>query len=325
MSVKGRSPIGLLRIWKEGEGVHKVSLFALIAHVIRRAIENVRRARITTSLTVVTIAVALSVLSSFALIISNCSVTVQRESEEMMVMVFLRDSATQSDVDGIKSQLATVTQGLKVTYTDKSGALESFRSMLGDDSVMLEGIESQNPLPASLNITIDDPQRADQLFGDISDALASSVFVENIRYSRSGVQQLKKLLKVIEVGGAIGMAFLLVITGFIIANTIKLALFNHRMEIEIMELVGARRGSIYAPYLLEGLVQGVAGAAIGVAFVFSVFLLVTEATAKSDLLQMVFPSFQFLSTEILVAIVAAGAMVGMGGSFLAVRGFLSER
>lgn len=316
--------VGLLRIWREGEGVHKVSLLSLIAHVIRRAGENLRRARLTTSLTVVTIAVSLSVLSFFALVISNFSVSVQRESEEMMVMVFLRDSATKSDVEGIQSALSTITKGLKVTYTDKNGALESFRAMLGDDAVMLEGIESQNPLPASLNITIDNPERADQLFADVSDKLAASAVVENIRYSRSGVQQLKKLLTIVEVGGAVGMAFLLIITGFIIANTIKLALFNHRMEIEIMELVGARRGSIYAPYVLEGFAQGVVGAAIGIAFIFSLFLVITEATSQSELLQMVFPSFHFLSLQVLSSIVAAGALVGMGGSFLAVRGFLSE-
>lgn len=324
MMDQDKGTVGLLRIWREGEGVHKVSLLSLIAHVIRRAGENLRRARLTTSLTVVTIAVSLSVLSFFALVISNFSVSVQRESEEMMVMVFLRDSATKSDVEGIQSALSTITKGLKVTYTDKNGALESFRAMLGDDAVMLEGIESQNPLPASLNITIDNPERADQLFADVSDKLAASAVVENIRYSRSGVQQLKKLLTIVEVGGAVGMAFLLIITGFIIANTIKLALFNHRMEIEIMELVGARRGSIYAPYVLEGFAQGVVGAAIGIAFIFSLFLVITEATSQSELLQMVFPSFHFLSLQVLSSIVAAGALVGMGGSFLAVRGFLSE-
>lgn len=322
---KEHSPIGLQRIWQEGQGVEKVSLVAMIGHVARRAWENLRRSRLTSSLTVVTIAVALSVLSFFALIVRNCADTVQRETGEMMVMVFLRDASTPSEVDQVKSDISDVTKGLQVTYMDKAAALESFRGMLGDDAAMLEGIDSQNPLPASLNIVIDNPERADKLFHDISEKLQASAAIDSIRYSRSGVQQLKKLLKVVEVGGSIGMVFLLVITGFIIANTIKLALYNHRMEIEIMELVGARRGAIYAPYLLEGLGQGLAGASVGVAFVFSVFLLINNAMAKSEFLQMVFPTFQFLSTNSLLLIVAAGALVGMGGSFLAVRRFLAEQ
>ena len=325
MMAKQPTPIGLQKIWKEGEGVDRVSLVAVIGHVGRRAVENLRRARITSSLTVITIAVALSVLSFFALIVGNCAVSVQKESGDMMVMIFLRDSATPIDVEDMKKELGDLTKGLTVSYMDKAAALSSFRSMLGEDAMMLEGIEVQNPLPASLNITISNPAQADKLFSDISEKLAASTFIDSIRYSRSGVQQLKKLLRIVEVGGMVGMAFLLVITGFIIANTIKLALYNHRMEIEIMELVGARRSSIYAPYMLEGFGQGVMGAVVGIGFVFSAYLLISNAMTKSELLQMMFPSFHFLSLSVLGGIVIAGAMVGMGGSFLAVRRFLAEQ
>lgn len=320
-----KTPIGLERIWSEGQGVAKISFGALLAHVIRRAVENFRRSRITTTLTVVTIAVSLSVLSLFALILSNCATNVQRGSGDILVMVFLRDSVTSIDLEDIKKGLSDLTKGLEISYTDKSAALAQFRATLGEDASMLEGIDQQNPLPASLNIKIPDPERADRLFNEISDRLASSTLIDGIRYSRSGAMQLKRVLRFVEVGGSIGMIFLLVITGFIIANTIKLALYNHRMEIEIMELVGARRGSIYAPYMLEGLGQGLLGAGIGIGFIFSVYLLVANALAQSEALQVVFPSFQFLRIELVIGIALAGAVVGMGGSFLAVRRYLMEQ
>jgi cell division transport system permease protein len=285
--------------------VERVSFFALTGHVFRRSWENLCRSTVTWSLTVITIAVALSVLSLFALVVRNCALSVERETGDMMVMIFLRDSATRMDADALKNEIADLTTGLDVSYMDKGQALESFRKMLGDDAVMLQGLDAQNPLPASVNITLDNPTRADKLFEVVSDRLASSAVIESIRYSRSGVQQLKRILRMVEVGGGIGMIFLLVITGFIIANTIKLALYNHRMEIEIMELVGSRRGSIYAPYVLEGLGQGIVGAAVGIAMLFS--------------------SFQFLPFTALLYIVVAGAVVGMSGSFLAVRKFLSEQ
>jgi len=325
MSSKDRAPIGLEMMRKEGQGVERVSLAGMIGHVIRRAFENLRRSRITTSLTVVTIAVALSVLSFFALVVTNSAVTVQRESGDMMVMIFLRDTVTPIDVNDIKKGISDLTQGLEVAYTDKAAALSSFRAMLGEDSAMLDGIDGQNPLPASINVTIASPEQADKLFSEISERLASSALIDSIRYSRSGVLQLKRLLKIVEVAGSVGMVFLLVITGFIIANTIKLALYNHRMEIEIMELVGAKRSSIYAPYMLEGLGQGIVGAFLGIGFIFSVYLLLCNALAKSEVLQAVFPTFQFLSVAVLGLIVVAGAVVGMGGSFLAVRRFLKEQ
>ena len=325
MTRADRAPIGLATIWKEGQGVDRVSFFALTEHVIRRSWENLRRSTVTWSLTVITIAVALSVLSLFALIVKNCALSVERETGDMMVMIFLRDSATLTDAEVLKNEIADLTSGLTVSYMDKGQALESFRKMLGDDAVMLQGLDAQNPLPASVNVTLDNPPRADKLFEEVSERLASSSSIESIRYSRSGVRQLKRILRMVEVGGGIGMIFLLVITGFIIANTIKLALYNHRMEIEIMELVGSRRGAIYAPYMLEGLGQGIVGAAVGIGIVFLVFLLINSTMAKSEFLQMLFSSFQFLPVSVLLYILVAGAGVGMSGSFLAVRRFLAEQ
>jgi cell division transport system permease protein len=95
------------------------------------------------------------------------------------------------------------------------------------------------------------------------------------------------------------------------------------MEVEIMQLVGARRGAIYAPYVLEGLLQGIIGAVFGLLLVFSVFLFVRDALLRTDLLQFLFPQFQFLSLWAIAWILVAGGMVGMTGSFLAVRRFLA--
>jgi cell division transport system permease protein len=132
------------------------------------------------------------------------------------------------------------------------------------------------------------------------------------------------MLRIVEVVGVVGIVFLFVIAGFIIANTIKLALYNHRMEIEIMQLVGARRGSIYAPYLLEGLVQGVLGASIGTLGVFIVYLVLRSVLSKAEVLSMLVPSFTFIPLTQIAVVVLAGAIVGVGGSYLAVRRYLSE-
>ena len=164
MTPKERASIGLQKIWTEGQGVEKVSVFAVVGHVTRRALENLRRARITSSLTVVTIAVALSVLSFFALLVENCAVSVQRESGDMMVMIFLRDSVTPIEVEDIRKELSDRTKGATVSYMDKAAALSSFRTMLGDDASMLEGIDSENPLPASINIKITDPFTIGNIF-----------------------------------------------------------------------------------------------------------------------------------------------------------------
>jgi cell division transport system permease protein len=286
--------------------------------------ENVRRSPITHILTIVTIAVAIFLLGIFSLFISNSSRAVSRESGEMVVMLFLRDSASQIDVDAMSNQLRQIAPGLSITYTNKTQALRSFRDALADDAKILDGLDADNPLPASINVELRSANEAERIYEQVSGAMGAHPKVESIRYSRGGVTQIKRMLRVVELVGVVGIVFLFVIAGFIIANTIKLALYNHRMEIEIMQLVGARRGSIYAPYLRVGLVQGVLGASIGTLGVFVIYLACKSVLMKAEVLSMLLPSFSFIPLIQIAVVIVAGALVGVGGSFLAVRRYLSE-
>jgi cell division transport system permease protein len=319
-----RAAIGITAIWGQSEGINRVSLWAVTAHCVRQAIENVRRSPITHILTTVTISVAIFLLGIFSLFIANSSRAVSKESGEMVVMLFLRDSSSQGDVDAISNQLRQIAPGLAVTYTDKTHALRSFREALADDAKILDGLDADNPLPASLNVQLRSPEEAERTYEKISASMGAHPKVESIRYSRGGVQQIKKMLHVVQIVGLVGIIFLFVIAGFISANTIKLALYNHRMEIEIMQLVGARRGSIYAPYLLEGLVQGVLGSLVGTFGVFVVYLVCKSLLSKAEVLSMLAPAFSFIPITQIAVVVVAGAIVGVGGSFLAVRRYLSE-
>ncbi len=240
-----------------------------------------------------------------------------------MINVFLKDAVDAEEVQMITKQLAPVLGDLPVVYTDKLKALESFKAMLGEDAAILEGLDAENPLPPSLDIKLAKPEEAERLYQALSEKLSGDGRIESIRYSRGVIQQLRRILRIVELAGLIGVVFILGITGFIIANTIKLALYTHRLEVEIMQLVGARRGAIYAPYVLEGLLQGLAAAVIGLLLVLSVFLFVRDALSRTDLLQFLFPQFQFLSAGACAWIVVAGGLVGMVGSFLAVRRFLA--
>jgi cell division transport system permease protein len=319
-----RAPIGITAIWSEGQSLDKVSLVALASHCITQAYQNIRRSSVTHILTVITIAVAIFLLGIFSLFVHNSSLAVAREGGDMVVMVFLKDTASQGEIDTLAGQLRQSAPGLSVSFTDKTQALVSFRKMLGDDARMLEGLDAENPLPASLNVQLKSAEEAERLFGVISEKFGGHPKVESVRYSRSGVTQIRKMIRVIEVVGMVGMVFLFLIAGFIIANTIKLALYNHRIEIEIMQLVGARRGSIYAPYMLEGLAQGLFGAGVGLIGVLGVFLVCRSFLQDASVLQLILPSFTFIPLLHIVGVLIAGAVVGVTGSFLAVRRFLQD-
>lgn len=326
MTVRGQenSPIGIATIWNEAVGIERVSLVAVVTHCVRQAYENVRRSGVTSLLTVVTIAVAIFLLGIFLLGSHNSSLAVSNERGEMVVMVFLKDSASTVDIQAISRQLQEMAPGRTVTFTDKGQALQSFRVALGQDATMLDGLDADNPLPASLQVQLSSADEAERVYGLAEARYAGSAKVESVRYSRGGVEQIKRMLRVVELVGVVGIVFLLVIAGFIIANTIKLALYNHRTEVEIMRLVGAKRAAICAPYLLEGFVQGVIGAALGLLGVFGVYAVTHTFLHKSEILQALFSTVVFIPLGYILAILLAGAIVGIVGSFLAVRRFLAE-
>ena len=321
--------IGLTKIWAEGQGVDRTSSRALVAHIVRRAWENVRRSPVTASLTVITISIALFLLGLFMLLVQNTGSAVSDHAANVSVSIFLTDELGSSQLSVVKGeveQILAAQQVAKVAVVakTKADALSTFREMLGDEKDLLGGIDGDNPLPASVEIELSDPDKAESLHKILTSALSNDPRIESIRYSRGAVQQLRRVVRVVELGGGLGVAFLLVITGFIIANTIKLALYSHRIEVEIMQLVGATRSAIFAPYILEGGAQGIIGSMVSLFGVFLVYLFVGDSMSSAELLQFLFPSFSFLGIGYIVALLCTGAGVGMVGSFFAVRRFISE-
>jgi cell division transport system permease protein len=322
--IESNPSIGLSSIWSEGQGVERVSLPGVVTHCVRQAVENVRRSALTSLLTLITIAVAIFLLGIFLLGVYNASRAVARERGDVAVMVFLKDGLGPLEVQSLSKQVQEAAPGRATSFVDKGAALQYFRDALGEDAKMLDGLDADNPLPASIQVQLRSVDEAEQVYQSVLAKIGSSPKVEGVRYSRGSVQQMKKMLRLVEVVGAVGIVFLFVIAGFIIANTIKLALYNHRIEVEIMQLVGARRLAICMPYLLEGVVQGVLGAAVGLLGVLLVFIAASSFVRNSEVLQVAFPEFAFIPAAYSLAIMGCGAFVGVVGSFLAVRRFLSE-
>ena len=321
--------IGLTKIWAEGQGVDRTSSRALLVHIVRRAWENVCRSPVTASLTVVTISIALFLLGLFMLLVQNTGAAVTDHAAHVSVSIFLTDDMGAPQLGAVKSEVEQIlsTQSFSksvISTKTKGDALALFRGMLGEEKDLLEGLEGDNPLPASVEIQLSDPSQAEGLQKVLIGALGADPRIDSIRYSRGAVQQLKRVVRVVELGGGLGVAFLLVITGFIIANTIKLALYSHRIEVEIMQLVGATRSAIFAPYILEGGAQGMLGSLVSLVGVFLVFLFIGDSMSGAELLQFLFPSFSFLSTGYILGLLCTGAGVGMIGSFFAVRRFIAE-
>jgi cell division transport system permease protein len=265
------------------------------------------------------------VLSVFAVILllrDNVQNAVIHSRGKLALQVFLQDNASAEEVQKLKVSLSSVPGVDSVTYTSKNEALARFKVMLKEDSGVVEGMEKSNPLPASLDLEIRSREKSDPTIRAIEERTKGDPIVESLFVDRGLIEELEGTLGVLRLMafGIIGVFFLIGVA--IIYNTIRLALFAHRSEIEIMELLGATPNVIRAPYLIEGCIHGVIGSFVSVVLLALVYWIAESAHAQSDVARFFMPELVFLSSFTLLALVVSGLLIGLVGSFVAVERFL---
>jgi cell division transport system permease protein len=294
----------------------------MIAHVAfrlsRRAAVNLWRARLPSLVSVLTIGLALFIGTAFVLGLLTARSLLTSWGAQASMTLYLDPALAEGRTQQIAQELRA-RGDLEVQYVPPAAALQRLRADLGELGSALDGL-TQNPLPPSLEIRPRQP-----LPGAAARVLAAEMGeIEGVRDVEFGREWLEKLDALGRGLRAFGAGALLAVIGaalLVVANTIRLAVYARRDEIEIMKLVGATDGYVRAPFLMEGALQGLLGATIAVGAVFG---------AQRWLLPRAAQAFEFaagVSAPHLLplhgaAILAGGALVGFFGSWIAVARFL---
>ena len=314
-----KGSIGLQQLWKEAESISRLTPTGLVVQTARMAVESVKASPFTALMTLLTMIFSLFAFASFLLIAENVNRALVGTQSEVSMSVFLRDAITEDERRMLEEQLKTSAIVRTQRYINKEQALEGFRGTVGEHSPLLEGIEGSNPLPASFEVTfrsIDDLEaQIEQLAGQIRELPG----VEQVDYSRGVVSAIVSTLRTVQFVGSCAIGVMLFLSGFIITVAIRLALYAHRDEIEIMYLVGATRTFIRAPYMVEGLAQGLVGALLSSALLYFAFSPLRRSIESGKVASLLFNQMEFLSFSSIILVVALGIFVGIMGSYVAVR------
>ena len=294
----------------------------MIAHVAfrlsRRAAVNLWRARLPSLVSVLTIGLALFIGTAFVLGLLTARSLLTSWGAQASMTLYLDPALPEGRAHEIAQQLRA-RGDLDVQYVAPAAALQRLKADLGELGSALDGL-TQNPLPPSLEIR---PGKA--LPGAAARVLAAEMGqIEGVRDVEFGREWLEKLEALGRGLRAFGAGALLAVIGaalLVVANTIRLAVYARRDEIEIMKLVGATDGYVRAPFLMEGALQGLLGAMIAVGAVFGAQRWVLPRAAQA---------FEFAAgvsaPHLMVvhgaAILTGGALVGFFGSWIAVARFL---
>ena len=284
---------------------------------IGRAATNLRQGWLTSSITIGIISICLFLVGGYLLMTHNLQGVFETWKTQVRVTAYLRDGFPEEDILTFQDRLSSLSEVHSVTYTSKSKALEEFGVMLGDDRFLIESLD-RNPLPASLRITPKDPYRNSDGVKTILGAIGDEPLVQDIQYGQDWLDRLDRLFYILGFGAVVLGLTLSLAAVFIISNTIKITVMARRDELEIMRFVGATESFIRLPFLVEGVIQGMAGAVLSLGLLSGVHALLASRSDQPILKMLNIDSLAFLPLSAIGAILLGGMVLGGLGSLASV-------
>ena len=282
------------------------------------ALKSLKRNKTITFASIITVAATLFIFGVFLIVAQTINMGVESVESKVEIKAYLIDEITTQEQSNIETILQGVEGVKEITYESKEEAFDKFKERLGEDNAILAGFsEDRNPLPNSFVVSLEEPEAAMR----VEEALSGVRGVEDVGNERETVARIIGLAKIIRTMGVVIFIILVLVSLFLISNTIKLTVYSRRREIGIMKFVGATDWFIRWPFLIEGMIMGLIGGIIAVGVVFFAYQLV-----YTDITQSLFYAGLVKPSEVLNSFSwqfgLTGLVIGALGSFIALKRFL---
>lgn len=260
---------------------------------------------------------ALILLGAFFVITQNLNKNTKNLNEQPEIQVFCDYRLDDSQVSEIEKQLQKHPRILKVSKISKQEAMNKVKEFLSNDPALFEGL-TDDFLPISFIIKLKDPALAKL----VADELQTLQGIKKVTYSQKVIELISKFVGWIQYFSAVLVILLMIISTFIIANTVKLAMFARRREIGIMKYIGSTNWFIRWPFVVEGVIIGIASSAvaiIAVGYGYRFFFNQYEV-ALQGIFQLI-PLTELLMSMLWIYLFV-GTLVGVIGSLISIRKYL---
>lgn len=292
-----------------------------VDYVVRETTSNLGRNISITLASVLTVAVSLALVGGSLMLRTGIQNATARWQGGIEFVVYLRTDASQDQIDAVGRELEQSPEVANVKFFDQNASYEEFKRLFSDSPEMVDSVRPED-LPPSYRV---EPVNKD---ADSVESLANTfrdrAGVKDVILASKTIQLIQDLSSALTLGIFVVAAVLLGAAGMLILNTIRMAMFARRREIEVMKLVGATNWFIRVPFMLEGLVQGLLGAVMAI-ITLAVFQPFFQGwLPKPDEIPLV-SGFTVSGTSlfgIYALLGVVGALVGTLGAGVAVTRFL---
>jgi cell division transport system permease protein len=268
------------------------------------------------ALSVFSLAVAFVCLGAALLVVTNLKVVEERWAHAGRASIYLKDGATQDEIDALRVALARVPGITGVHYLSSGDARMEFGQTQLEGSAALAGLPAE-AFPASIEIDVA-PDLANADLADMVGKMKQLPAVDDVETYQSWTERLARLVR----GGVAASGLLAVVVLFavlaVVGSTMRMALQRRKTEVEVLKLVGATDGFVKKPYIVEGSVQGALGAAAALALLAVLFLLV-RGRLDGELAALVGVEPTFLPWQVAVGMVALGGVLGAAAALASLR------
>jgi len=292
-------------------------MIGFVLFSLRRAWQGFWRNALMSLAATATMVLMLVLLAGFWIIQTGLLSALDFTEQKVEVVANIRLEASKAEIDALQSRIEAMPEVSGVTFVSKEEALARFQKSMRDQGREdLTKYLDSNPLTASFEVKLRDASFA----APVAEALRSEPAVRNVLDTKDTAQNVKTVTDILRTAGSVILVVIGIIVLFIIVNTIRLAVVARAEEIEIMRLVGASDAFIRWPFVFEGAMVGLLGAAITLGGLY--VLADPIGTFMVDFFRVLPLSFGSLARDLVLLVTAAGLGLGVLGSWLSVRTYL---
>lgn len=294
--------------------------YNIFGYLIGEGFSNVFKNKKSTGASLMIMCATMIIFGIFLILGENINHFVDQIKSEQGFQVFLKTDAKDDEIQKVGEEIRAINGVSTAEYKDKTYALNTMKEKLGDKSELIEGY-GPDYFPPSYVVTLTDLNMSK----DVQNKIMEFDNVTKITSSDKTVSTLLSLARGIKAVTGVILVLLIVISIFIISNTIKLTVHARRKEISIMKYVGATNNFIRWPFIVEGMIIGILASAISIVIVGGAYSILAEQAVNAGFMKTINMSlvgFKDMISSIIFVYMLLGIGIGALGSVISMRKYL---
>lgn len=302
--------------------------FSTFPYLVREGFRSLKQNFFMSAASVLVLVSCLLITGCAYLVYENVENAFDWAYQQNVVVAWAQQDVTEEELPDIREAMEDIDNVAEVEVITKDQLLDRYKDEYGE---LLEDLKADNPLQHSFVVKFEDLEQFDKTIKKLEAVTVTrgegtdKITVSAIEYVESDQALSKTLIKVRDVVLNVGIwviGLLLLVSLFIISNTIKLTVYSRRLEISIMRSVGATRAFVRFPFVVEGLILGVVAGALSYGLLFGVYELIRQNFTFSSTLSLI--PFVSVWWQVLVGFLAGGMVTGILGSTVSIGRYLRE-